>query len=104
MKREDRTVHAGLPGGGEIARYDRAGKYYLEWPPATGRKRRLLSLKEAVELAESHVDEPGGFVALGRYGGQSFDARYLKWRSALAMMAPEARTEWRPRLPEDPRT
>ncbi|BDZ52673.1 hypothetical protein GCM10025867_49140 (plasmid) [Frondihabitans sucicola] len=74
----ERVVHAALSDGGEIVRYDKAGAWYVEWPPGGGKKRRKLKLSEAVALAVEAHDSKGGFVALGRYGGTRFDADVRK--------------------------
>lgn len=65
----DRRVHATTSTGGEIVRYDRAGKWYHEH---TGdpRKRQRVSLVEAVRIASL----PGSTPELGIPGGQLFDA------------------------------
>ena len=76
----DLTVHAGIPDGGSIVRYDRTGKYYLEYPPAAGIKRKQLTLHEAAALAVNHLGEVGAFIALGRPGGLRFDAEVRKLR------------------------
>jgi hypothetical protein len=47
----ERTVAAVLPDGSEIVRYDRAGHYYLEFPPSVETKRRKLSIGAAARLA-----------------------------------------------------
>lgn len=66
----DRIVH-GLYDGGEIVRYDRAGKWYLEGPL----KRRLhLVVAEAAALAAS------GTWYSDRSGGQAFDAKVRRLR------------------------
>lgn len=64
----DRIVHGWTADGGEIARYDRAGKWYIEYPSNTDRKRRQVTLDEAAKAAIA------GKVVLGRYGGTRFDA------------------------------
>lgn len=74
----DRLVHAGLPDGGQVVRYDRAGVWYVEYPAESGVKRRKVKLSEAVALAVEANRAPGGFVALGRYGGTRFDADVRK--------------------------
>ena len=63
----DRTVHGWAADGSEIARYDRTGKWYLEPPAATGRKRRQLKIAEAARIAVL------GKVVFGRPGGLRFD-------------------------------
>lgn len=72
MKNFDRTVHAQLHDGGQVVRYGRAGRWYLEHPTDPARKRSLLTLQGAVDLARS---EASG-VFLGSSGGLMFDARY----------------------------
>lgn len=62
----DRTVHGKTADGGEIVRYDRAGKWYVEWPT----NRYQVSLREAARLASM----PGASAFLGRSGGLRFDA------------------------------
>lgn len=65
----DRTVHASLPDGSRVVRYDRAGKWFHEPPtgPAGGRR---ITIAEAVRLT---VD--GGTWHPSRPGGLAFDAR-----------------------------
>lgn len=65
----DRIVHGLTADGGQIVRYDRAGKWYIEYPPSSERKRRQVNLGEAAAAA---VD---GRAIMGRYGGKVFDAR-----------------------------
>lgn len=77
---QDRTVH-GFTGdghGGAVVRYDRSGKYYLEFPAESGLKRRALTLSEAVELATPAPERPGARPILDRPGGLTFDARVRK--------------------------
>lgn len=74
----DRTVHATVPGSGEIVRYDKASKWYLEYPPKTLKPRTKLSLAGAVDLALKHEREPGCCIFLNRAGGTMFDARVRK--------------------------
>ncbi len=69
----DRTVHGLSPRGWEIARYDRAGKWYLE---RKGEPRRRVGLDEATRLAawgDFYPDRPGG---------TAFDSRVRKLREA----------------------
>lgn len=65
----DRTVHAIAADGGEVVRYDRAGKWYLEYGDSA--RRRELSLNAAASLAR----RPGAQMFTGRPGGRSFDAK-----------------------------
>jgi hypothetical protein len=66
----DRTVHATAPDGGQIVRYDRAGKWYLEYPTGRLRPCRQIKFAEAVKLAS----QIGSYVYLGKPGGRRFDA------------------------------
>jgi hypothetical protein len=66
----DATVHANLPDGGQVVRYDHASRWYLEYPAPA--KRKHITLAQAVELAL----QDGARVPLGIYGGTNFDARY----------------------------
>ena len=76
----DRTVHATTGDGGVLVRYDRSGKWYLEYPGDTGqrRPRRCVLVRTAVELATA----PGSKVFLGQAGGQAFDAAYRRAAAA----------------------
>ena len=67
----DRTVHGLTDDGGEIVRYDRAGKWYFEY---RDRKRRHVTIAEAVQAAAA------GKAVLGRAGGLAFDAKVRKLR------------------------
>ena len=68
---EDRRVHVRLPGGAEVVRYDRSGKWHLERP---GGGRVGLLLQDAVAWA----CEPGADVRLGLPGGLAFDRWYQR--------------------------
>lgn len=70
----DRVAHARRADGGEIVRYDRAGKWYIEWPAHEMKQRRLLTLQEAVNHGVAAENETHGCLMLGRYGGQRFGA------------------------------
>lgn len=77
----DRTVHAtsGDNPRGELVRYDRAGKWYIEWPGRSLMPRQRVTITQAVETAKHwwvnggspHFDRPGGgrFDQLMRQGG-----------------------------------
>lgn len=93
----DRTVYAALPDGGAIVRYDRAGKWYVEWPPEQNRKRVPVTVKQAAGVAEAFHQEDGAYVSRGRAGGLSFDSQYRKLEVDLARSKdPEAiRAEFR---------
>lgn len=64
----DRTVHGISQTGGEIVRYDRAGKWYVEYP---GEGRIPITVGDAALFATA---ERGTFF-LGKPGGQQFDAK-----------------------------
>jgi hypothetical protein len=65
----DRTVHASNHEA-EIVRYDRAGKWYIEY--RDDRPRRRLSLQGAAELAV-RLHRDGGVIIAGKPGGRAFD-------------------------------
>jgi hypothetical protein len=69
MPDDDRTVHAWCASR-EAVRYDRSGKWYIEWPYERPR-RRQVPLSEAVQLALS----PAAVVYLDLPGGGAFDAK-----------------------------
>jgi len=77
----DRTVHGeghDERGPFEAVRYDRSGKWYLEWDPRflvevdgkRPRTRRLVSVAEAAESV--------GRAFLGKPGGRRFDTLVRK--------------------------
>lgn len=68
----DRTVHGFTDDGRQVVRYDRAGKWYIEYPEGAGKKRRHVTITEAVRAAIS------GRVVYGRPGGLAFEARVRK--------------------------
>ena len=74
----NRTVHAWLREDGQIAaevvRYDRSGKFYIEY--RDDRPRRQVTLTEA---AQACVDHHAHF---GRPGGSRFDAKVRALRAA----------------------
>ena len=73
----DRRVHAVLVDGATIARYDRAGKWYLETPNG---QRSKIDIRTAARLgAEAH-----SYVTFGLPGGSTFDALVRKIRSGEA--------------------
>lgn len=67
---DDRTVHAEFPGIAEVVRYNRAGKWYVEF--SDGRKRRHVGVLDAAEVAADLVRR-GGSIYYGRPGGGKFD-------------------------------
>lgn len=59
----DRTVHGLTDRGAEIVRYDRAGRWYVEWRGV----RSPIDVRQAARLARK------GEAYLGRPGGGRFD-------------------------------
>lgn len=72
MAREERIVHGLTADGGEIARYETAGKWYVEY--GDGRPRRNVTIKQAAALACA----PGAAAMTGQPGGRVFDAKVRK--------------------------
>lgn len=66
-----RIVHGYSAAGNAVVRYDRAGKYYVEF---SGMRRKKLTLAEAVQL----VADPDGSWCEGAAGGMRFDAEVRK--------------------------
>lgn len=64
----DRRIHGISTDGGEIVRYERAGKWYIEYPTGM-RPRRALTVRSAASLAAL------GRAFLGKPGGMRFDAK-----------------------------
>lgn len=61
----DRRIHADFPDGSVLVRYDRAGKWYQEWPPEAMKQRQQLSVRAAAATAKAlatsiHFGLPGG--------------------------------------------
>lgn len=83
MTDDDRTVHAvSLDGEEQFVRYDRAGKWWIEFKPPRLRPARQVSLGEAVERAAWLEENGVGLVPFyGKSGGRAFD-RALKLRLA----------------------
>ena len=67
----DRQVHA-LLDDEQIVRYDRAGKWYIEFSPPRGRSARHVTVREAARRAVE-MKEQGGTIFTDRPGGGSFD-------------------------------
>jgi len=63
----DRRVHAVTVLGAEVVRYDRAGKWYIEFPDG---RRKAITLSEAVRRATAS----GSLARVGIPGGGAFDA------------------------------
>ena len=76
----DRTVHARI-GEQEIVRYDRAGKWWVEYSPPRMRSARRVTLAEAVRLAREGLESGEGQVFLRKPGGGAFDAKFKKARA-----------------------
>ena len=74
----DRTVHARVREGdqiiSEVVRYNRSGKFYIEY--RDDRARKHVTIAQAVEAAVDH------HVYLGRPGGTRFDAKVRDLREA----------------------
>lgn len=66
----DRRVHGRTADGGEIVRYDRAGKWYIEYESRSLRPCRRVGVLEAARLAS----EVGASAVRGISGGTRFDA------------------------------
>lgn len=73
----DRRVHAVLPDGTEVVRYDRAGKWYLE-------KQGTQYRKVLVQDAARKASVPGAGVTFDLPGGKQFDSIVRKRRAARA--------------------
>ena len=67
----DRTVHGRTAQGQEIARYDRAGAWYIE---GEGAPRTRVSVAMAAQKAWI------GVAYLGKPGGVQFDAKVRRLR------------------------
>lgn len=67
----DRQVHAVLDDE-QIVRYDRAGKWFIEFSPPRMRPARHVTVREAARRAVE-MKEEGGTIFFGRSGGGSFD-------------------------------
>jgi hypothetical protein len=70
-ERDDRTVHASSSEW-EIVRYDRAGKWFVEWKAGLIPCRQV-GVREAARLAVKAAKDGDGEIFLGRAGGRSFD-------------------------------
>ena len=75
-QREDRTVHAVTYKGIEIVRYERAGKWYLEWPSGSMIPCKHVGVGDAARTAVEH----GQTINFGLPGGKTFDARVRRLR------------------------
>lgn len=69
----DRRVHA-ESGECQIVRYERAGKWYMEWDPP--RLRRPLTVGDAALAAwRLKREAPAAVIHFGLPGGQVFDRK-----------------------------
>lgn len=80
----DRTVYARGADGRQVVRYDRAGKWFIEWPADQLKAARKVTLRDAVAETVTIASEGGGDVRWGLPGGQMF---YAALRKALGMPA-----------------
>lgn len=82
----NRTVHAEFRGEFgrmvEVVRYERAGKWWLEWDGG----RRAVSVADAA----THAVSRSGVVFLGRPGGRLFDAKVCQSRTGTSREAESA--------------
>jgi hypothetical protein len=73
----DRTVHAVTHKGVEIVRYDRAGKWFLEWPLGSMVPCKHVGVNEAARTAVEHSAD----IRVGLPGGKAFDAKVRRFRA-----------------------
>ena len=69
---DDRRVHA-VAGEWLLVRYNRAGKWYIEYEPPRGRGSIPVKIAEAVRLALLWEEIAGGTIYFGLPGGGTFD-------------------------------
>jgi uncharacterized protein YuzE len=77
----DRRVHAER-GDEQLVRYDKAGKYYIEFVPARLRPCRQVTLKSAA-INAVRMEREGGVIHLGLPGGSAFDRAVKKERASV---------------------
>ena len=71
----DRRVHA-QSGECQIVRYERAGKWYMEWDPPRLRPARALTVDDAALAAwRMRRETPAATIYFGVPGGQVFERR-----------------------------
>lgn len=83
----DRTVHArfdrwdgmAVRYGTEVVRYDRAGKWYLEFI-RTGDPRKRVSLSDAATAAAWGAHYGGGEIFFDKPGGGAFDRKVREYQ------------------------
>lgn len=73
----DGTVHAEGVDGTQVVRYDKAGKWWIEYQPHMLRSARPVSISEAVAVALD-CERDGGVIHLCRSGGRAFDRMVRK--------------------------
>ncbi len=75
--RGDRTVHARQDSYPhlEVVRYDRSGKWWLEYPSGTLIPARRVNVTVAADKAAGFLIYRTGTVNFGRPGGRTFDQR-----------------------------
>jgi hypothetical protein len=70
----DRMIHAAA-GEMEIVRYNRAGKWYVEYSSPRMRPSRHVGVNEAARLAVELERDGRGCIYLGVSGGSAFDRK-----------------------------
>lgn len=83
MRDLERVEHAisGDEPPGEIVRYDKAGKWYIEWPGRSLMPCQRVSVREAARTA-LHWEANGGTIFPQQYGGRAFIREVQKLREA----------------------
>lgn len=81
----NRTVHARSCDGHELVRYERAGKWYVEY--ADGRPRAAQTLTGACLVAHLWESLQLGVVLRGQPGGKMFDARLARMVAGASLAA-----------------
>ena len=71
--KSDRTVHAWNRAGVQVVRYDRSGKWYIEYPAESLIPAQRVTIAQAVERAMRCWYHEDGSVELFRPGGGRFD-------------------------------
>ena len=66
---DDRTVHAWTRDGAQLVRYERAGKWYVEYDPKSMKPRRHVSLRAAAAFVVEAEAIGGTYVR--RVGGSA---------------------------------
>jgi hypothetical protein len=75
---DDRTIHAELDDE-KVVRYDRAGKWWIEYEPVQLRPGRHIRIDHAA-LRAYQMEQEGGTIYLGKPGGSAFDRLVKKYR------------------------